>query len=228
MCTGDGWHHSFDPFASPHIDAIQAPCVRVEPVRWLAATEPARAQGKGISMARFTRSSNTAARSVIRVGDGRGFVVKGRRPYERLIITASHCLHCLPTGFGIGHVEERTYGKLLAGLGQKPAVAAECLFVDPVSDLAVLAARRIIRSWMKRAMLTTRWSRTSSRLSSAPSSRTAKLASTHGCCRWLAIGFPAPYSTTAGHGGRQPVPSLSRVACPDRRSSTMQVQPSVS
>ncbi len=90
-------------------------------------------------MARFTRNSNTAARSVIRVGDGRGFVVRGRWPYERIIITAAHCLHRLPTGFGIGFVEERTYGKLLAGLGQKVAVgAAECLFVDPVSDLAVL------------------------------------------------------------------------------------------
>jgi hypothetical protein len=34
--------------------------------------------------------------------------------------------------------DECTYKKLLAPLGQKPAVIAQCLFVDPISDLAIL------------------------------------------------------------------------------------------
>jgi len=55
-----------------------------------------------------------------------------------IIITAAYCLPFLPTGFGIGYVDERTYSKLLAGLGQEPAITAECLFVDPVADIAVL------------------------------------------------------------------------------------------
>ncbi len=86
-------------------------------------------------MARLPRIFTTAARSVIRVGEGRGFVVNGS-----MIITAAHCLPNLPTGFGIGDVEERTYRKLLARLGfkGKTFITAECLFVDPVADIAVL------------------------------------------------------------------------------------------
>ena len=35
-------------------------------------------------------------------------------------------------------LEERTYRNLLGGLQEQPSVAAECLFVDPVADIAVL------------------------------------------------------------------------------------------
>ncbi len=38
----------------------------------------------------------------------------------------------------ISNTEERTYAKLLAPLGDKPSVWAECLFVDPIGDIAVL------------------------------------------------------------------------------------------
>ena len=64
--------------------------------------------------------------------------------HERLVITAAHCL---PTG-GDGylqmppphparHVGEQTYRNWLGSLGGKPTVSAECLFVDPVADVAV-------------------------------------------------------------------------------------------
>jgi hypothetical protein len=35
---------------------------------------------------------------------------------------------------------ERTYGSLLAPLGGEPAICAECLFVDPIADIAVLGS----------------------------------------------------------------------------------------
>jgi len=60
-------------------------------------------------------------------------------------VTAAHCLPrndegqlLIPAIGGISHLEERTYAKLLARLGRKPSIWAECLFADPVSDIAVL------------------------------------------------------------------------------------------
>lgn len=83
--------------------------------------------------------SEQAARAVVRVGAGRGFVVRSHDRWEsRLVITAAHCLPHLPTGFSVGYFTERTYRKLLGPLGGKATVWAECLFVDPVADLAVL------------------------------------------------------------------------------------------
>jgi hypothetical protein len=57
-----------------------------------------------------------------------------------LIITAAHCLPFLPPDDAAYFFEDRVYDKLLGPLGQKPSVWAECLFVDPVSDLAILLA----------------------------------------------------------------------------------------
>jgi hypothetical protein len=94
---------------------------------------------------------------VVKVGDGRGFVfeqristtgfakrkpIKGlqlRRFIERrLIFTAAHCLPKLPPAHAAAFNSERTY-KLLGSLdGTKENVCAECLFVDPVADIAVL------------------------------------------------------------------------------------------
>ncbi len=79
---------------------------------------------------------DTATRAVITVGSGRGFVVQGAN--DRLVITAAHCLPHLPPAMAFSLTEERTYAALLAPLGQPPAVTTECLFVDPVSDIAVL------------------------------------------------------------------------------------------
>jgi hypothetical protein len=78
------------------------------------------------------------ARAVVQVGDGRGFVVEAG--HRRLIITAGHCLPNLPPSHPGSYDEERTYTALLGPLGAEPAVWTECLFVDPVADLAVLGS----------------------------------------------------------------------------------------
>jgi hypothetical protein len=38
----------------------------------------------------------------------------------------------------ISHTHERTYRKLIGPLGKKPTITAECFFVDPIADIAVL------------------------------------------------------------------------------------------
>jgi hypothetical protein len=79
--------------------------------------------------------------SVVRVGDGRGFVVKGKA--DRLVITAAHCLPFCPPRTSFSYIEERTYERLLAPIGTEPTVWAECLFVDPIGDIAVLGPPNI-------------------------------------------------------------------------------------
>jgi hypothetical protein len=79
-------------------------------------------------------------KSLLAVGDGRGFVVEDSTHGRRYVITAAHCLPRLPTGFSIGDTHERTYVNLLGPLGGERAVSAECLFVDPVADIAVLGS----------------------------------------------------------------------------------------
>jgi hypothetical protein len=74
--------------------------------------------------------------AVIRVGDGRGFVVNAG--HEALVITAAHCLPELPPAHGLSYLRERTFDALLGAIGEEPTVSAECLFVDPVADLAVV------------------------------------------------------------------------------------------
>jgi len=73
-------------------------------------------------------------------------------PLGLTVVTAAHCLTApvtvrgdiaskgatLPPAHGASYSEERTYPRLLGPLGAKPRVPAECLFVDPVADLAVL------------------------------------------------------------------------------------------
>lgn len=76
--------------------------------------------------------------SVIRIGDGLGFVIDHRG--VRLVVTAAHCLPSMPPPIAASNLEERTYGNLLAPLGKKPRVWAECLFVNPVADIAVLGS----------------------------------------------------------------------------------------
>ena len=79
-----------------------------------------------------------AQRAVITVGEGRGFVVEGVR--QRLVITAAHRLPHFPPSAAYSHLEERTYQDLLAPLGKSPKVWAECLFADPIGDIAVLGS----------------------------------------------------------------------------------------
>jgi hypothetical protein len=73
-------------------------------------------------------------KALLRVGEGRGFIV-GRN--EQFVLTASHCLPNLPPCHSCSDPWERTF-KLLGPLGGEPTIFAECLFVDPVADLAVL------------------------------------------------------------------------------------------
>jgi hypothetical protein len=79
-------------------------------------------------------------RGIIRVGDGRGFVVQSSDLFNnRLVITAAHCLPSFPPPIAIAHWHERTYAKLLGPLGRrKPTVWAELRFADPIADIAVL------------------------------------------------------------------------------------------
>jgi trypsin-like peptidase len=77
-------------------------------------------------------------RGVLRVGAGRGFLVEAK--HERLVITAAHCLPELPPPHSMSYTEERTYPNLLGPLGKtEPMVWAECLFGDPVADIAILS-----------------------------------------------------------------------------------------
>ena len=56
------------------------------------------------------------------------------------MITAAHCLPHLPPAHPASYTEERTYRSILGPLGGEPTVFAECLFVDPIADLAVLCS----------------------------------------------------------------------------------------
>jgi hypothetical protein len=74
--------------------------------------------------------------AVLKVGNGRGFIVE-RNTQLRFVITAAHCLPNLPPAHAGSYPEERTYQNLLGPPGET-TVWAECLFVDPVADIAVL------------------------------------------------------------------------------------------
>jgi Trypsin-like peptidase domain len=86
--------------------------------------------------------------SVLRVGEGRGFVVSFRVKHgqkeryckipQRDIVTAAHCLPKLPPPDASSYLQERTYQNLVGVLGAESNVWAECLYVDPVADIAVL------------------------------------------------------------------------------------------
>jgi len=76
-------------------------------------------------------------RSILTVGGGRGFIVADAEG-RRLVITAAHCLPYLPAGRGLTDSVVRTYSELIAPLGNDPEITVECLFVDPIGDVAVL------------------------------------------------------------------------------------------
>jgi len=95
--------------------------------------------------------------AVVKVGAGRGFVIAHRTkprfqnlpkkirlaPFveDRLIVTAAHCLPLLPPANPANYNYERTFQRLLGPLfDKKTNVAAECRFVDPIADVAVLGA----------------------------------------------------------------------------------------
>lgn len=93
------------------------------------------------------RSLPHKANSVITVDKGRGFIIEHHTLFDfgngfkdlrrKLVVTASHCLPHPPV-MPCYLYQETTYPNLLAPLGEEPSVWADCLFFDPVSDLAIL------------------------------------------------------------------------------------------
>jgi hypothetical protein len=84
--------------------------------------------------------------AVLKVGDGRGFVVECDY-LGRVVITAAHCVaHAkradrtegLPPCHLAREWYEETYPALLGPLGTEPTVWAVCLFADLIADIAVL------------------------------------------------------------------------------------------
>ena len=87
-------------------------------------------------------TNETVMRAVLRVGDGRGFVVDSGNSIglpERIVITAAHCLPSLLPYFSAVASYEYTFPNLLGPLDASPTVWAECMFADPRADIAVLA-----------------------------------------------------------------------------------------
>ena len=117
--------------------------------------------------------SSTIIKAVVRVGEGRGFIIRHREMLpamdmdsqvvkvkvngkptsveidafkrerrfrdRRFVVTSAHCLPYFPPCIGASYTGERTYESLLGTLdARKPSVWAECLFADPVADIAVL------------------------------------------------------------------------------------------
>jgi|SRR5918996_535523 hypothetical protein len=76
-----------------------------------------------------------AMAAVVRVGDGRGFIIEHRG--QRLVITAAHCLPQIPPAHPARYLHESTF-LMLGPLDGEPSIWAECLFVDVMADLAVL------------------------------------------------------------------------------------------
>jgi hypothetical protein len=83
--------------------------------------------------------------AVVKVGaGGRGFIVETEQG-DRIVITAAHCVAAddrqLPRAHPWSYLHERTYQRVLGPLGKaKPTVWAECLFADPLADIAVLGS----------------------------------------------------------------------------------------
>jgi hypothetical protein len=87
---------------------------------------------------------------VVRVGNGRGFVMEHRVYFDpgdgngytklrrKVVVTASHCLPHAPKVFSGVDYQLATYANLLGPLGEEPSVWTQCLFFDPVADIAVL------------------------------------------------------------------------------------------
>ncbi len=78
----------------------------------------------------------TAKQAVVAVGGGRGFIINTD---PKLIVTAAHCLPEFPPALSFSSLAERTYGTLVGRIGQsRQEIWAECLFADPIADIAVL------------------------------------------------------------------------------------------
>jgi Trypsin-like peptidase domain len=83
-------------------------------------------------------ASAGATRAVVQIGrhGGRGFIiVVGERRY---VVTAAHCVFDkLPVPHSARDSNEVTYRNLIGPLGGRRRVSAECVFLDPIADIAV-------------------------------------------------------------------------------------------
>jgi hypothetical protein len=77
-----------------------------------------------------------AQAAFVKVGAGRGFVVKTL--HERLVVTTAQCLPHLSHPDPGSDFRECTFFDLLGPLDGDLTVSTECLFVDSVADVAVL------------------------------------------------------------------------------------------
>ena len=91
-------------------------------------------------------ATHPARQAVVKVGDGRGFVMEIPNPFRghhgtrRVIVTVGRCLPNFPHPFPSSH-EQKTFQSLLGSLTDTaPSIAAECIFVDPITDMVVLGA----------------------------------------------------------------------------------------
>ena len=147
--------------------------------------------------------------AVLRVDGGRGFIVVDPHSDAHVVITAAHCLPELPPCHALSDTHERTYEKLLGRLMGKIrddcTVWAECLFADPVADVAVLGEpdhpdllerqqdyRKLIET--KRF---TRLKLVKCRDHPSRPSRRTKSGARHGCCRSITNGFRARSAASA-------------------------------
>ncbi len=85
--------------------------------------------------------------AILKVGDSRGFVVE--HDGGRLVITAAHCLPFFPRCKSFSNMDELTYRSLIGPLGGISTVWAQCLFVDPIANIAVLGAPDGLELWEK-------------------------------------------------------------------------------
>jgi Trypsin-like peptidase domain len=82
-------------------------------------------------------ASAGATRAVVQVGSdgGRGFIVAAG--HTRYIVTAAHCVGRLPSLYSACDRSDITYPDFIGPLGGPRHVWAECVFIDPISDIAV-------------------------------------------------------------------------------------------
>ena len=140
--------------------------------------------------------------TVIQVGDGRGFVIATKE--ARYVVTAAHCLPNLPPADPAAYAKDRTHPDFLGPLGGPRDVWAECVFANPVADLAVLARPddqelsgraaaydHLIQAAKRFAIGSLKF------LAGSAACPAIRRPATHGCCRSTASGSRAGSSALA-------------------------------
>jgi hypothetical protein len=121
------------------------------------------------------------ANAIVRVGDGRGFIIEGQNKFPH-VITAAQCLPHLPPP-PPRDVQDDTYPNLLGPFtDRQPKVWATCVFVDPIADIALLSPPKhdLFEEWEAYLALTE--DRPTMVIAEAPKSGTAWLLTLEG--RW--------------------------------------------